>query len=87
MSNIKPVIWLPYESKPIVRYAIQIKNYLPFKCIDADSEYVYQNIRFKAYEAPKINDWIVRLTEEDTYHVSDKVFRERNIVPGEEHGY
>ena len=37
-------------------------------------------VLFKAYEEPQVNDWIVRLTAEDTYHVTDTVFRERNVV-------
>jgi hypothetical protein len=38
-------------------------------------------IEFKAFEEPKVGDWIVRLTPVDTYHCTDAVFRERNIVP------
>jgi hypothetical protein len=42
--------------------------------------YEYNGIVFKAYQQPIQGDWICRLTEEDTYHCSDTVFRERNIV-------
>jgi len=37
-------------------------------------------ITFKHYEPVLVGDWIVKLTVEDTYHCSDAVFRERNIV-------
>lgn len=68
----------PYESKPITRMAFKITS----KVIKSDEEstYMTDGIYFKAYEEPKQGDWVVRLTEEDTYHVSDAVFRERNIV-------
>ncbi len=68
-----------YQSKPIVREAMEIMA-LPAKIEDKESTYTYNGVEFKAYEQPQIGDWVVRLTEEDTYHVSDKVFRERNIV-------
>jgi hypothetical protein len=83
-----------FESKPITRQAFQIKPDVLIKKTPNESEYeahvivhgdpataaVARTITFKAYEEPQQNDWIVRLTETDTYHVTDKVFRERNIV-------
>lgn len=70
----------PYESKPITRMAFQITQDVT-KSHTEESVYCTEGISFKAYESPKQGDWVVRLTQEDTYHVSDVVFRERNIVP------
>lgn len=77
-----------YESKPVRRLAFQInQEHLIFKVEDKEATYgTFYNVQdtpvlFKAYEEPKIGDWVVKLTEEDTYHCTDKVFRERNIVP------
>lgn len=78
----------PYESKPITRMAIQIDfNKHQVVHINGDEWMITSKgndttniIRFKAHEPVKELDWIVRLTESDTYHCSDVVFRERNIV-------
>jgi hypothetical protein len=80
----------PYESQPITRMAFQITDDLYVeKDHRVDSTYWigfkepekdFEGISFKAYQEPKIGDWIVRLTKEDTYHVTDEVFRERNII-------
>jgi len=79
-----------FESKPVTRMAFQITKYYQIdKIQNSESTYkIYvpedeyeQEIYFKAYEEPKVGDWIVRLTNKDTYHVTDAVFRERNIVP------
>lgn len=78
----------PFEAKPVTRMAFQITDQHEFAKI-GEAEYMIAEktqhttnmIRFKAYEEPKIGDWVVRLTQEDTYHCSDAVFRERNIVP------
>lgn len=86
----------PYESKPITRMAFQITvDHAIIKSIKVEAQYsiitceepdnctdtqIFQRVDFKAYEEPKIGDWVVRLTEDDTYHVTDAVFRERNIV-------
>lgn len=67
----------PYESKPITRMAVRIEGEVDQL---SDSDYWYCGINFKAYQAPLVGDYIVRLTEEDTYHVSETVFKERNIV-------
>lgn len=82
------MIFTPYESKPVTRMAFQITEKHKIEKVE-DSSYlcsqqnertVISMISFKAYEKPKVGDWIVRLTEEDTYHVRDAIFRERNIV-------
>ena len=77
-----------YHSKPIVRSAFQLtKNHLWHHVVGKASTYKVflkekpeDDIEFKAYEEPKEGDWVVRLTTDDTYHVTDAVFRERNIV-------
>lgn len=73
-----------YQSKPIIRAAFQISPYMLIRKMDSESTYSVSGegfrINFKAYEEPKVDDWVVRLTEDDTYHVTDAVFRERNIV-------
>lgn len=68
-----------YESKPITRMALVIDGNA---CERGANTYEYDGITFKAYERPKSGDYICRLTEADTYHVSKSVFEERNIVPG-----
>lgn len=78
-------MFLPYQSKPITRMAYKITNldnisYAP----NTSGAYLISptgfEIAFKAYEEPKPGDYVVRLTEEDTYHCSRDVFLERNIV-------
>lgn len=77
-----------YESKPVTRQAFQITDKHSWTKV-GESEYIISEdtdqttnlIRFKAYQEPVIGDWIVRLTAEDTYHCTDAVFRERNVVP------
>ena len=75
-------IFKPYESKPTIRMAFQIGTGPIYET--APNTYTYSGVSFKAYQQPVPGDWICRLTEEDTYHCSDAVFRERNIVPGEQ---
>ncbi len=43
--------------------------------------YKIDGIRFKAYEPPMAGDYIVYLNNNDVYHCSEKVFKERNVVP------
>lgn len=77
-----------YQSKPIIRKAFELKHdHIWYHVVGKEATYkVYDvnkpevQIQFKAHEYPKVGDWIVQLTKEDTYHVSDAVFRERNIV-------
>ncbi len=80
----------PYESKPVIRMAFQItaEHEIAPSAATPSTYYIGESkklmetgIRFKAYEEPKVGDWVVRLTEDDTYHCTDAVFRERNIVP------
>lgn len=80
-----------YESKPITRQAFQIKSNMLIAYGEEGSfgmvnEVVggriqFPPVKFKAYLLPVHGDWVVRLTETDTYHCTDAVFRERNIVP------
>lgn len=87
------MFFVPYESKPVTRMAFQItESHVIIKPKNVEgSQYtighinlegvITKPISFKAYETPKVGDWVVRLTDTDTYHVTDAVFRERNIVP------
>jgi hypothetical protein len=72
-----------YESKPIQRNAVRIKKEGTLKCVK-NNDYSYtegsETVYFKAHQIPMHGDWVVRLTKEDTYHCTDSVFRERNIV-------
>lgn len=77
----------PYQSIPITRMAFQLnESMMPDIKKVGEATYTLslyedvQVIQFKAYEEPLVGDWIVRLTDIDTYHVTDKVFRERNVV-------
>ena len=79
-----------YDSKPVQRTALQItEKHKVEKCTDREATYtisssdgvVTDTVWFKAYEEPKVGDWVIELTAEDTYHCTDAVFRERNIVP------
>jgi hypothetical protein len=82
--------FLPYKAKPVTRMAIQIQAWhVVTAVVGAESTYVLIDeasdesdaIVFKAYQVPVTGDWVVRRTEEDTYHCADAVFRERNVVP------
>lgn len=75
-----------YQSKPITRMAFQImlgdeisrnKGESFYRLYRPEEDYV---IDFKSHELPIVGGWIVQLTEEDTYYVSDTIFRDRNIV-------
>ena len=68
-----------YKSKPIVRVAYEIKDevaYWPDK-----SEAEVRSMVFKCFQEPKVGDFIVFLSDIDTYHVARDVFLARNIVP------
>jgi hypothetical protein len=76
-----------YDSKPVIRWAFQITDQHDFAKI-GEAKYMIMEktqhttnmIRFKAHEEVKVGDWVVKLTESDTYHCTDAVFRERNII-------
>lgn len=69
----------PYESKRITRMAFEIPAGAQIASIGPNT-YLYEGITFKAYQLPAVGDYVVRLSEEDTYHVARDVFFERNIV-------
>lgn len=78
----------PYEAKPVTRMAFQINDGHVVEYIKEATYSIIEPLNpfetryeFKAYQYPLVGDWVVRLTEEDTYHCTDTVFRERNIVP------
>lgn len=80
-------MWKSYESKPVTRVAHQIQATDTLDRLDGESQWrittappAGEAVTFKAYQEPVVGDWVVRLTEEDTYHCTDAVFRERTIV-------
>lgn len=81
--------FLPYNSKPVTRMAFQITSDMFIQPVEETQSWVVgrgpehdmEVIYFKAHETPVVGDWVVRLTADDTYHCTDAVFRERNIVP------
>lgn len=73
----------PYQSKPVVRMAYEVKQNDCIEKIDEQTSEIVSAegyVRFKHYEPVKAGDFIVKLTESDTYHCSRAVFFERNIV-------
>ena len=71
-----------YNSKPIVREAYQLKGTDSIYTDIPQQTYTIgkRGIPFFSAEIPQAGGWVVRISEEDTYYCSDKVFRERNIV-------
>lgn len=79
-----PITFTDYNSKPIVRKAYEI---LEGDLIEYDTDTKQAILRhtndvlpFVAYEQPKAGDYIVYLNEDDIYHCSSEVFKERNIT-------
>ena len=77
-------LFVGYESKPITRMAhcVTEEDVIVQTKEEATSNLHAKGelISFKHYEPVKVGDFIGRLTVEDTYHVSQAVFRERNVV-------
>jgi hypothetical protein len=74
-----------YSSKPCIRLAHEvIEGEIHDHPDESTSTLVVGEVRvdFKHYEPVMTGDYVVRLTEEDTYHCSRPVFLERNLVPG-----
>lgn len=73
-----------YRSKPIMRKAHRIGRhdgllYDPVEMlgyVNIDGE----NVKFKAFDAPVVGDFVVYNGPSDIYHCNYKVFCERNIV-------
>lgn len=74
-----------YESKPVTRHAVQITAEREVTRL-GESTYAVKlsdkTLAFKAYEEPKVGDYVVWLKDDDIYHCSEAVFRERNVVEG-----
>jgi hypothetical protein len=66
----------PYEARPVTRMAFEIASEVTKI---GESTFECNTVVFKAYEEPKLGDFVVRLTEADT--CSRAVLLERNIVP------
>ena len=78
--------WKEYDSRPVTRVAYEIRADDEVNATGEESTYVIEidgeSVKFKAYEDPEPGDYVVRLTEEDTYHCRRDVFHERNVVEG-----
>lgn len=72
-----------YQSRPVTRLAYRITESDAVQALP-DCTYVIEidgeDVSFKAYEPPQAGDYVVYLTDEDIYHCSAAVFRERNVV-------
>jgi len=75
-----------YESKPVTRLAHRITDNDVIQALP-DCTYALAvdgvDVFFKAYTTPIAGDYVVYLNEDDVYHCTAKVFRERNIVEEE----
>lgn len=74
-----------YQSKPVVRKAYQLSVADIAKAVVIDETTIQitlgsLDIRFKHYETVKSGDYVVYLKEDDIYHCSEEVFKERNIT-------
>lgn len=72
-------MFTPYNSKPVTRQAYEVKDTDVITKLGLSVSSI-NDIEFKHYEPVKPGDFIVRLTEEDTYHCSRAVFLDRNIT-------
>lgn len=74
-----------YESKPVTHHAVQITEAHEVTKI-GEATYAIKlsdkTLAFKAYEPPLVGDYVVWLKDDDIYHCSEAVFRERNVVEG-----
>lgn len=75
-----------YESKPITRLAHRITDNDAIQALP-DCTYALAvdgvDVFFKAHTIPVAGDYVVYLNEDDVYHCTAEVFRERNIVEDE----
>jgi hypothetical protein len=74
-----------YRSRPAQRDAYRMKSE-PWLWFKENGTWAYTMpdnsvVHFKAYQTPKAGDWIVYQSDDDIYHCSDDVFRQRNVVP------
>jgi len=71
-----------YLSKIIIRHAHEIQQEDSILSLEGEesTSLLLGEVRFKHYEPVKTGDFIVRLTEDDTYHCSRAVFLDRNEV-------
>lgn len=81
----KKIAFRPYQGKPIVRLAYQIKpdDTITDECESSTHHLTNAHgdrISFEAHQEVKAGDYIVYLNDSDVYHCSEKVFLERNIV-------
>jgi len=76
-----------YQSRPITRLAHEITERDVLTPVDITHTRVRfpdgESITFAHHEDVQVGDFIVFLTQDDTYHCARDVFLERNIVPGD----
>ena len=74
-----------YQGKSVVRMAYEVKEGDSIEALHGEesTSLLLNEVRFKHYEPVNVGDYIVRLTEEDTYHCAKAVFEERNHVNGD----
>lgn len=75
-----------YQGRPVTRMAFEILPapamiVVPVAQVGDATLYECNGVRFRAYQNPLAGDYVVRLTEDDTYHCTKAVFEERNFVP------
>lgn len=72
-----------YQSKPIQRFAYEVKSKDQIHAI-SETEYVInvegEVIQFKAHETIFPGDYVVFLSDNDCYHCRQAVFKERNFT-------
>ena len=77
-------MFIKYEGKPVFRSAYRVKPSDKVEpVIGKDSTSTVLGVEFKHFEPVIAGDYVVRLTEDDTYHCSKAVFEDRNYVGDE----
>jgi len=83
-KQLKNIGFKEFESKPITRTAIEITEQMSVKATCEPNKYSVEikgfSVKFVAYEAPCVGDYIVHLSVDDVYHVGRSVFHDRNVV-------
>lgn len=68
-----------YEGKPVTRMAHEVTAEDVIEKV-GEATSTINGVEFKHYEPVNVGDYIVRLTEDDTYHCTKAVFEERNYI-------
>lgn len=80
---IAPSGFKTYQSKPIQRYAYEIKSKDHIHAI-SETEFIVnvegEAVTFNAHESIFPGDYVVFLSENDCYHCRQAIFKERNFT-------